>query len=223
MQVILFGATGMVGQGVLRECLIDPDVTRVVSVVRSASGQSDAKLEEIVHRDFLDYASIEEQLTGLDACFFTLGVSSAGMSEEAYRKVTYDVTTAAARTLVKMNPAMTFLYVSGAGTDSSEHGGTMWARVKGKTENDLLAMPFMAAYMFRPGMIQPLHGIVSKTKAYRILYTITAPLLPILRALIPKYITTTEEVGRAMIQVAKVGYPKRVIESVEIGGIVARV
>ena len=163
MKVILFGATGMVGQGVLRECLLDAGVESVLAVGRSPTGQRHAKLREIVHDDFLDYSAIESELTGYDACFFCLGVSSVGMNEERYRHLTYDITLAAARTLAKLNPQMVFVYVTGRGTNSTEHGSLMWARVKGKTENDLLKLPFKAAYMFRPAGIQPLHGIRSKT------------------------------------------------------------
>jgi uncharacterized protein YbjT (DUF2867 family) len=170
MRVILFGASGMVGQGVLRECLLDPEVTDVLSIVRSSTGQQHPKLREIVHRNFFDFGSIESQLAGFDACIFCLGVSSAGMSEQDYRHITYDITLAAAQTLAKLNPNMTFIFVSGAGTDSSERGRMMWARVKGQTENALLRLPFKTAYMFRPGVIVPLHGIKSRTMLYRIPY-----------------------------------------------------
>ena len=182
MKVILFGASGMVGQGVLRECLLDPEVTAVLSIVRSSTGQQHPKLREIVHKDFFDFSSIESELSGFDACFFCLGVSSAGMSEENYRRITYDITLAAAQTLVKLNPNMTFIYVSGAGTDSSERGRMMWARVKGQTENALLRLPFKAAYMFRPAVIVPLHGIKSRTRLYRVSYAVLGPLLPLLKA-----------------------------------------
>src|SRR5215203_2815067 len=200
MDVILFGATGMVGQGVLRECLLDPDVRRVVSVGRTPTGQQHPKLEDVVHSDLLDLSPIESKLTDLDACFFCLGITSSGMSEEAYTRVTYDITIAAATPLARLNPDMTFIFVSGAGTDSTERGRLMWARVKGKAENALLRMPFKAAYMFRPGVIQPLHGIRSKTKLYQALYTITRPLLPLLKRLFPRAITTTEQIGRAMLK-----------------------
>jgi uncharacterized protein YbjT (DUF2867 family) len=219
MRVLLFGATGMVGQGVLRECLLDPDVQSVLSVGRSATGQRHVKLRELVHRDFLDFSPIESELAGFDACFFCLGVSSAGMKEEDYRRVTYDFTMAAARTLARLNPNMTFVYVSGMGTDSSERGRTMWARVKGQTENALLRMPFQAAYMFRPGVIVPLHGIKSRTALYRIPYMLMAPLLPLLEAAFPKYVTTTERLGRAMIHVAKQGAAKAVLESSDINAV----
>jgi uncharacterized protein YbjT (DUF2867 family) len=216
MKIILFGATGMVGQGVLRECLLDPDVERVLAVGRSPTGQQHAKLREIVHDNFLDYSAIESQLTGFDACFFCLGVSSVGMGEQRYRHLTYDITLAAATTLAKLNPGMVFIYVTGAGTDSTEQGRVMWARVKGKTENDLLKLPFKAAYMFRPAGIQPLHGVKSKTAWVQAIYVAAAPLLSYLTRVAPKYMTTTEQVGRAMIKVARDGYPKPVLESDDI-------
>lgn len=216
MKAILVGATGMVGQVVLRECLLDPTVKSVLSIVRNPTGQQDAKLSEIVHKDFLDFSGVEAQLTGYDACFFCAGLSAAGMTEEAYFHATYDMTLAAAKTLARLNPAMTFIYVSGAGTDSTEKGRTMWARVKGKTENALLRLPFRVAYMFRPGVIQPLHRIQSRTSGYRIFYTVTKPLLPVLRWLLPQYVTTTELLGRAMIRVAQNGYPKSILETRDI-------
>lgn len=206
----------MVGQGVLRECLLDDEVETVLSVGRSAIGQQHAKLQQLMHQNFLDYSDVEDRLAGFDACFFCLGVSSAGMSEERYTGVTYDFTLAAARTLSQLNPNMTFIYVSGMGTDSSEHGRSMWARVKGKTENDLLRLPFHAAYMFRPALIVPLHGIKSKTLFYRIFYVALGPLLPLLKGRFPKYVTTTEQVGRAMIKIAKEGWPKPVLENSDI-------
>ena len=206
----------MVGQGVLRECLLDPDVHQILSIVRTPSGQQHSKLRELVHTNFFDYSAIESQLTGFDACFFSLGVSSAGMDEAKYTHLTYDLTLAAANTLTRLNPQITFLYVSGAGTDSTERGRIMWARVKGKTENDLLKLPFHAAYMFRPGFIQPLHGIRSKTKLYQFFYTALNPILPLLKSAFPKYITTTEELGRAMLNVAKHGYPKPILEIADI-------
>jgi uncharacterized protein YbjT (DUF2867 family) len=216
MNVILFGATGMVGQGVLRECLLAPDVHHILSIVRSPTNQQHPKLRELVPSDFFDLSSIEPELSGYDACFFTLGVSSAGLSEQQYHHLTYDLTLAAAQPLARLNPNMTFIYISGAGTDSSESGRTMWARVKGKTENALLRLPFKAAYMFRPGAIQPLHGITSKTKSYRILYAITKPILPLLKALFPRHIATTEQVGRAMLNVTRHGFPKPILEAGDI-------
>lgn len=217
MKVILFGATGMVGQGVLRECLLDPGIEAVLAVGRSPlRAQQQPKLREIMHKDFMDYSAIEPQLSGYDACFFCLGVSSIGMAEERYRHLTYDITLAAAKTLSRLNPAMVFVYVTGRSTDSSERGPLMWARVKGKTENDLLKLPFKAAYMFRPAGIQPLHGIRSKTAWVQAIYVGTAPLLSLLNRVAPKYMTTTEQVGRAMIRVAREGYPKAVLESEDI-------
>ena len=218
MNVILFGATGMIGQGVLRECLLAPDVERVLAVVRSPTGQQHEKLRELIHKDFFDFSEIEPELTGLDVCFFCLGVSSAGMTEESYRRVTYDMTMAAAQTLLKLNPGLTFIYVSGAGTDSTERGRVMWARVKGQIENALLRMPFKATYMFRPGFIQPQQGIVSKTKLYRAFYAVTGPIFPLLKRF-PKYVTTTEQLGRAMLEVVRSGFPKRVLESADINSL----
>ena len=216
MKVILFGATGMVGHGVLRECLLDGGVESVLVVGRSPTGQRHAKLREIVHDDFLDYSAIESGLAGYDACFFCLGVSSVGINEERYRHLTYDITLAAARTLARLNPQMVFVYVTGRGTDATEKGSLMWARVKGKTENDLLELPFKAAYMFRPAGIQPLHGIRSKTAWVQAIYVGAAPLLSLLNRVAPKYMTTTEQVGRAMIKVARDGFPRPVLESEDI-------
>jgi uncharacterized protein YbjT (DUF2867 family) len=215
VKIILFGATGMVGQGVLRECLRDPEVERVLVIGRSSIGIQNEKVREIVHRDFLDFSSIEDQLGGYDACFFCLGISSVGMAEQAYTRVTYDFTTAAAQVLATRNPGMTFIYVSGTGTDSSEKSSLMWARVKGRTENSLFKLP-LKAYMFRPGYVQPLDGIKSKTKLYSALYSVVGALYPALRAVFPKYVTTTELVGRAMICVAKRGAPKRWLENDDI-------
>jgi uncharacterized protein YbjT (DUF2867 family) len=216
MKVILFGATGMVGQGVMRECLIDPGVETVLAVGRSPTGVQNAKLREIVHDNFLDFSAISSQLAGYDACFVCLGVSSVGMSEERYRHLTYDITLAAATTLSRLNPGMVFVYVTGQGTDSTEQGRLMWARVKGKTENDLLKLPFKAAYMFRPAGIQPLHGVRSRTAWVQAIYVVASPLLTWLDRVAPKYMTTTEQVGRAMIKVARDGYPKPVLESEDI-------
>lgn len=216
MDVVIFGASGMVGQGVLRECLLDPDVWRVVTVGRTPAGQQHPKLQEILHADLLDLSPIESSLTGLDACFYCLGVTSAGMTEEAYTRVTYDMTMSVATTLSKLNPQMTFVFVSGAGTDSTEKGRIMWARVKGRAENALLRFPFKAAYMFRPGVIQPLHGIRSKTKSYQLFYAIAGPVLPLLKRLFPRLITTTEQIGRAMLVVAKRGAPSIILEQADI-------
>jgi uncharacterized protein YbjT (DUF2867 family) len=216
MKVIIFGATGMVGQGVLRECLLDPAVEAVLSIGRKPTGQHHAKLRDLAHNNFLDFTPIAQELAGYDACFWCLGVTSAGTSEQDYTRMTYEFTMAPARVLVKMNPAMTFVFVSGAGADSTEKSRTMWARVKGKTENELLRLPFKAVYVFRPAFIQPLHGIQSRTKLYRVLLTVAAPLYPLWKALLPNYVTTTEQLGRAMLKVAKDGAPKHVLESRDI-------
>jgi uncharacterized protein YbjT (DUF2867 family) len=219
VNVILLGATGMVGQGVLRECLLDPEVKSVLTIGRSATGQKHEKLKEIVHNDLFDLSAIAGPLLGCDACFFCLGVSAVGMKEEEYRRVTYDLTISVAGALSKLNPTMTFIYVSGANTDSTERGRMMWARVKGQTENALSRMPFKAVYMFRPGYIQPLHGIRTKTKWYRAFYAMMGPLYPLWKLLIPKYVTTTECIGRAMLSVAKRGARKSVLENQDINSI----
>jgi uncharacterized protein YbjT (DUF2867 family) len=216
MKVLLFGATGMIGQGVLRECLLDPRVSEVLVIGRSPSGQAHPKLRELLHGDFFDYAAVEAELTGLDACCFCLGVTSAGLSEDAYQRVTYDLTLAAAQTLVRLNPAMSFCYISGAGADSSEQGRVMWARVKGRIENALLRLPFKGVYIFRPGAIRPLHGITSRTALYRVLYVLLAPFWPLLKALAPGSFTTTEQLGRAMVQAALEGAPKAILETPDI-------
>ncbi len=216
MRVVLFGGSGMVGQSVLRECLLDDDIGQVISVVRRATGTQSPKLHEIVHGDFHDFTALEPELANVDACFFTLGVTSAGMSEAEYRRVTYDITMAAATSLLRVSPQLTFVFISGAGTDSTERGRVMWARVKGAAENALLRMPFKDVYVFRPAVIQPLHGIRSRTASYRIGYAIMSPLMPLLRRMLPKYITTTERLGRAMIAVAKRGAEKKVLESRDI-------
>jgi uncharacterized protein YbjT (DUF2867 family) len=216
MRVILFGATGMVGQGVLRECLLDPGVDLVEAIGRTATGVTGRKVKDVVHADLFHYADIEAELSGFDACFFCLGVSAAGIPEAEYERLTYQLTIAAARALCALNPQMTFVYVSGTGTDSTEKGRIAWARVKGKTENELLRMPFKAAYMFRPGVIQPMHGEVSKTRLYRVLYSVTKPLLPLLQRLAPRYFLTTEQIGLAMINVARDGAPKGVLEISDI-------
>lgn len=210
----------MIGQGVLRECLLDADVARVLTIGRTATGVQHAKLQEIAHADLWNYAAIEDRLRGFDACFFCLGVTSAGMSEADYTRVTYGITIAAAETLCQLNPAMTFVFVSGAGADSSEQGRLMWARVKGKTENAIIRLPFKGSYVFRPGVVQPMHGERSRTAAYRVLYTITKPLVPWIRRRWPNQILTTEQFGRAMLFVVRHGAPKRVLESADINALV---
>jgi len=222
VKVVLFGATGMVGQGLVRECLLDPDVERVLAVVRNASLPQHDKLREIVHQDVYDLATIEGRLSGYDACFFCLGLSSVGMKEETYRRVTYDLTISVAKTLAKLNPTMTFIYVSGAGTDSTERGRSMWARVKGKTENALLQMPFEAVFLFRPAYIQPLHGMRTKTAWYGAFYAVVRPFYPLLKTLFPNYVTTTECVGRAMLNVTRRGFPNPVLENRDINVMCAK-
>ncbi len=206
----------MVGQGVLRECLRSPVVSELLTVGRTASGRQDAKLREIVHRDFLDFSSLADRLAGYDACFFCLGMTSVGVAEADYRRITVDVPVAAARALVTRNPSMVFVHVSGSGADSTGRSPVMWTRVKGEAENQLRALPFRAVYIFRPGYIQPLHGIKGRTRWLRVLYALAAPIYPLLRALAPRYVTTTEEIGRAMLAVAQRGAPAVVLENADI-------
>ena len=222
MKVLVFGATGMVGFGVLRECLLAPDVEEVVAVGRRPSGQQHPKLRDLVLPDMYDYTAAEPRLTGFDACFFCLGVSSVGMKEDAYRRVTYDLTLAAATVLARLNPEMNFAYVTGAGTDSSERGRSMWARVKGATENALLKLPFGAAYMFRPGAIQPLHGANTKTPLYKAGIVLLTPVFGLARRLWPHLVTTTENMGLAMLAVARHGASKRVLDPLDINDLAAR-
>jgi uncharacterized protein YbjT (DUF2867 family) len=216
MKVIIFGASGMVGQGLLRECLLDPGVERILVIGRSPTGQQSPKLEELSHPDLFDLSPIQSKLSGYDACFFCLGVSSGGMSEADYHRLTYELTTKVAQLLLAQSPGLVFLYVSGAGTDSSEQGRSMWARVKGKTENALLKMPFRDAYMLRPGYIQPMHGAVSKTPSYRVMYKIVGPLYPLWKVLAPGMVTDTERLARAMLRVARHGAPKKILESKDL-------
>jgi uncharacterized protein YbjT (DUF2867 family) len=214
MKVLMFGATGMVGQGALRQCLLDDRVTEIVSVVRSTSGQQNSKLAEIVLPDLAGIGAVADRFSGFDACFFCLGVSSVAMSEADYTRITYDLTMAVANVLAPLNSNMTFIYVTGAGTrrDSRQ----MWSRVKARTEDALAALPFKAAYFFRPGFIQPLHGVVSKTRWYMALYTVIRPFSSVLVRRLPGIATTTERLGQAMINVAADGYPKPVLESADI-------
>jgi uncharacterized protein YbjT (DUF2867 family) len=216
MRIVIFGSSGMAGQGALRECLRDPEVEQVVSVVRAPTGTTHKKLREIVHNNFLDFTPIENQLTGLNACLYCLGVTSTGTTEETYIRITYEFTIAAATTLLKLNPGMSFVFVSATGADSTERGSTMWARAKGKAENALLAMPFRSVYVFRPAMIQPLDGIQSKTPSYRIIYGLTAPFLSAARHFWPNYISTTQELGKALLAAAKRGTERRVVEAKQI-------
>ena len=219
MRVVLFGATGMVGSGVLLECLDSPRVTSVLAIGRNATGVHHPKLRDILHRDFLAFDAVRGDFVGMDACFFCLGVSSFRMKEADYRRQTHDMTLAAANALLAESPQLTFIYVSGEGTDSTAAGRTMWARVKGQTENDLLALPFKAAYMFRPGYIQPLRGVRSKTNVYQSIYNVLGWLYPLLRRVVPAHLTTTVNVGRAMIEVGVEGYPRRIVRSNEINAL----
>jgi uncharacterized protein YbjT (DUF2867 family) len=216
VKVLLFGATGMVGQGVLRECLLEPRVDTVLAVGRTSLGPRPEKLQELLLPDVSELSGVEERVRGYDACFFCLGITSAGKSEAEYRRVTHDLTIRVAQTLVRLNPGMTFVYITGAGTDSTEQGRSMWARVKGQTENELLRMGFKAAYMFRPGAIQALHGIRPKSTTYRVLYTVLWPVILLVRAVSPNSVTTTERVGRAMIHVAIEGAPTHILTTRDI-------
>jgi len=222
MKVVLFGASGMVGQGVLRECLASDAVDAVLLVGRSPSGVTHPKVKELVRADLYDWAGAASELAGYDACFFCLGISASGMSEADYHKVTFDLTLSAARAILAQNPAMTFIYVSGEGTDSTEKGRTMWARVKGKTENALLGLGFRHAHMFRPGVIRPLDGVKSKTASYRAFYAVLGPIFPVVQALAPSHVTTSRNVGQAMIGVALHGYDKAVLENPDINAVAAR-
>ncbi|GGO15550.1 NAD-dependent epimerase/dehydratase family protein [Micromonospora parathelypteridis] len=215
MRVVIFGATGMVGQGVLRECLLAEDVREVVTVGRRPTGGQDPKLRELTVADVGELDAVRAELTGVDACFYCLGVSSLGLSEAAYTRVSYDYPLAAARLLAEVSPQVTFVYVSGQGTDSSGEGRVMWARVKGRAENAIIDL-LPNGYAARPGVIQPRHGVVSRTRWYRIGYAITRPLFPVLRRLLPNQITTTDGIGLAMLRVARQGSPSRVLGNREL-------
>jgi uncharacterized protein YbjT (DUF2867 family) len=212
ISAIVFGASGMVGEGVLHEAGSHPDVASILVIGRRPSGVRHAKVKELLHNDFLNYDAIRDQLGGYDACFFCLGTTSVGKNEKDYTRITYDFTMQAARTLAPLNPGMTFCYVSGLGTDSTEQGRSMWARVKGKTENDLMKLPFKAVYLFRPGLIRPTKGL-QHTLTLAKLFT---PLFPLLRVLVPSYVCTLREVGQAMIRVSLSGYPQKILECREI-------
>ena len=216
MNVVLFGATGMVGSGALLECLADRRVQSVLTVGRTPTGRTHPKLREVILEDMFSYDTLAGEFAKCDACFFCLGVSSAGMKEADYTRLTYDLTLAAARAVVAANPGMIFCYISGVGTDSSEKGRVMWARVKGRTENALLALPFKAAFMFRPGFIQPMQGVRSKTGWVQAIYTLVSPMYPVLHSLFPNSSTTTTALGRALIEVAAKGYPRRVLYAEDI-------
>ncbi|GAA3874152.1 hypothetical protein [Celeribacter arenosi] len=214
MKILIFGATGMVGLGVLRECLLADDVTSVTTIGRTPLGQTHAKLHDITTPDL--FALDAQMLDGFDACYFCLGALSGQMSEAAYTKLTYDLTLDIATKLATLNPAMTFVYVSGIGTDSSEQGKTMWARVKGRTENALRALPFKGVYLFRPGAILSLNGEQSKTKIYRRVYSVIGWLLRLLRPVARGYVLTSTEVGTAMLHVTRAGWSPQVMEPRDI-------
>lgn len=214
MRVIVFGASGMVGKGVVYECMDHPEVESILIVGRTPCGVEHEKLTEILHEDFFDYSAVEDRLAGYDACFFCLGMSAAGMSEQDYTRFTHDLTLAAAKVLLALNPDMTFCYVSGAGTNADSR--MMWARVKGSLENELLGLGFRDAYMFRPGFIQPLRGIRSKTRLYQFFYKLLGPFFPLWNAILPGQLTTTGRVGRAMIHVAHEGHDSKFLSNRDI-------
>jgi hypothetical protein len=211
IRAIITGATGMVGEGVLHECLLSPQVEAVLVINRKPCGVVHPKLKEIIHKDFFDFSSIENQLSGYNACFFCLGVSSVGIKEPEYYKMTYTLTMHVAQTLSKLNPGMTFCYVSGRSTDSTEKGKMMWARVKGKTENDLMKLPFKQVFAFRPGYMHPTKGLKNTLSFYKYF----SWMYPFLRAVLPQYVSTLKEVGLAMIHTVD-GYPKNILEVKDI-------
>lgn len=206
----------MIGKGVLLECLDHESISEVLCIVRSSLGSDHPKVRELIHADFTDFSTISNQLAGYDACFFCLGISAAGLNEEQYKKITYDYTLSLAKTLYDISPQMTFNYVSGVGTDSTEKGRMMWARVKGKTENDLLKMGFRQAFMFRPGMIIPLRGIKSRTKSYQFMYDYFMWLVKFIKAVSPKSVVNTSQIGLAMIHSMLRGYSKNVLSPADI-------
>lgn len=218
MRVVVFGASGMVGGGALRECLEDARVDEVISVGRRPCGLSHPKLKEIEAPDLFDLGAFAQELTGLDACFYCIGVTSAGMSEADYRRITHDLTVAVFDVLLAANPGLKICFVSGAGTDGTEKGRVMWARVKGAAENYLLARS-QNAYMFRPGFIQPMKGVRSATAMYQAFYTVVGPLYPVLRRLFPGGVTTSAAVGQAMINAVTRGSPKRILETRDINAL----
>lgn len=222
MRVVLFGATGMIGRGVLRECLLDPRVERVLAIGRAAPAEQHAKLASLVQADLFDYSAIADRLAGYDTCFWCLGVTSAGMSEADYTRVTVDLTLAAANALLRANPRMKWCFISGRGADSTETSRVMWARVKGRAENAVLALPFAEVTILRPGIVQPLHGITSRTPAYRALYTLLGPVATLLRSVAPDQVATTEGIGKAMLQIAFAGSTQRVLDTRGINAAAAR-
>ena len=215
LKVIITGATGMVGEGILQECLTNPEVEKILLINRKPSGYSHPKIEEIIHPDLSDISSLSEKVTGYDACYFCAGISSVGMNEEQYTKVTYDLTLGFAKTLAALNPQMIFCYVSGTSTDSTEKGKQMWARVKGKTENDLMQLPFKAVYNFRPAFMKPTKGAKNVKGLFKVINT----LYPVFRLFSTTYFLTLEEVGKAMIKATTNGYSKSVLEVKDIAAL----
>lgn len=213
MKVVVFGATGMVGQGVLRECLLASDVEQAVAPIRTRTGVNHPKLNEVRIDDFTDLTAIREDLAGCDACFYCLGVSSVGMDEAAYTRISYDFPMAAARVLAQLNPKATFVYVSGAGTNAGSR--RMWARVKGRTEQQILEM-LPNGYAFRPGIIEPRYGVRSRVRWYNTAYTVLGPLLPLIERLAPRHMTTTDRLGRAMLRAARTGFPDHIVANVDL-------
>ena len=216
MNILIFGISGMLGQAVLRECIDAPDVQLIRAICRAPTGFSHPKYNEIIHADFIDLKNIEASLSNFDACFFSMGVSASGKNEAEYTHLNYDIPLSVAKTLSRLNPQMTFVYVSGAGTDSSAQGKSMWARVKGRTENDLQKLTFKRVFLFRPGVIRPLNGIRSKTKAYDLFYRLSAPLLWVLQFIIPHHILSTKIIGQAFLTVTRKSATKAVLESSDI-------
>ncbi|MCB0532568.1 MAG: NAD-dependent epimerase/dehydratase family protein [Saprospiraceae bacterium] len=221
LKPIITGATGMVGRGVLLECLDSPAVESVLVINRQPLGIQHPKLREIIHRDFFDLSAIRQELQGYNACFFCLGTSSVGLSNEAYEKITYTLTLHVANTLLELNPDMTFCFVSGAGTASNEQSRLAWANIKGKTENAIRAMPFKASYMFRPGVIQPLRGVKAKSGLVNFLYTVLSPVIAVLKVTFPNSLTTSVRIGQAMINAVLHGYAKPVLENGDINKLAA--
>jgi uncharacterized protein YbjT (DUF2867 family) len=215
-KVIITGATGMIGKGVLLECLDHSEISEVLVIGRNSIQMEHPKLKELIHGDFTDFSNVKDQLDGYDGCFFCLGISATGLNEPDYKRITYDFTLALARTLKDLNPDLTFNYVSGQGTDSTEKGRMMWARIKGKTENDLLKLGFKHAFMFRPGAIIPLKGIKSKTKSYQFMYDYFMWLLKIIKTLAPNSIVNTTQIGLAMINSVRRGYHKSILTPKDI-------
>ena len=215
MNVVLFGGTGTIGSGALIESLKSPEVARVLSITRRPTGRKHAKLEEVLHEDFLDYGNLKEELRETDACFFCLGVSAAGKSEEDYRRITFDFTVAAAAAVLEANPRATFIYISGAGADSTGTGRIMWARVRGQLEHHLLGMGLGGAYIFRPAYVQPIGDVAASTAWYAPLYKLTKPFYPVLRKF-PNYVTSTTQIGQALLRVARDGHELQILECGDI-------